>query len=147
MQCLAVCLLLTMIYVNILCLQCMLITTAPVQAFTLIYVSNHCGGLRPYFIIYFDMSTNIAIITVLTREHTVSNKKAYGAICSLGNIRCQISEHNVPSDELGDHSLCCAYKAKRNTRHNSLRNAVTVAEGELGHGLQPCAREQCPEHR
>ena len=33
-----------MIYVNILCLKCELITTAPVKDFTFIYVSNHCDS-------------------------------------------------------------------------------------------------------
>ena len=51
----------------------------------------------PYFTVYPDMSPNTEIITFLTREHTVPNKRAYGAVCSLRNIRCRTSEHKVPN--------------------------------------------------
>ena len=43
-QCMAVYLWLILIYVNILCIQCELITTTPVQDVTFIYVSNQCGA-------------------------------------------------------------------------------------------------------
>ena len=52
MQYLAVCLWLTLIYANILCVQFKLITTASVQDFTFMYISNYCefNGLYIVFL-------------------------------------------------------------------------------------------------
>ena len=53
MQYMAVFFCLTLIYVNILSLQRKLITTAPVEDFTFIKISSHCGVKR--FFCWFDL--------------------------------------------------------------------------------------------
>ena len=55
----AVFLWLTLIYVNISCLKCKLITTAPVQDFTFISVWNHC--VRNLAILIMEFLLNISL--------------------------------------------------------------------------------------
>ena len=78
----AVFLWLTLIYVNISYLQCKLITTAPVQEFTFMYVSNHCDhfSLDARFLFYYTSQQSIDTLTVWTLFTLGSSHQDHSAV-------------------------------------------------------------------